>query len=92
VNPWQSEAARLLRVAMGGRGACRKAFAAEIGITPAHLCMLESGQRRPSLDLAAKIERSPIAGVPMIAWTQPPRSQVVNSSASQVDPEIVRVG
>ncbi len=91
--PWRTEGARLLRVAMGEADACRKGFAAAIGVAPSYLSMLENGQRRPGLDLAAKIETATLGGIPMIAWTQPPRvesSQRVKSDDLNTDDQTVK--
>lgn len=83
-HPWRTEGSRLLRVAMGEDHVCRKIFASRIGVALSHLSMLEHGWRRPSLDVAAKIETATLGGVRMIAWTHPPMvtSQVVNSVPS----------
>jgi len=39
-------------------GISQKKFAQIIGVTPAHLCFIEKGIRRPSPELAARIEKA----------------------------------
>lgn len=40
-----------------GAGLSQNAFAKLVGITPSYVAYLESGERRPSLELVARLER-----------------------------------
>jgi transcriptional regulator with XRE-family HTH domain len=74
-----SEAARLLAIAI--EGACMKAIAWQLGITPQFLGMLARGQRRPSLDVAIRIAH--VLKIDATAWeTKLPVSTEAMQSAS----------
>jgi len=51
-------------------GIPRRAIADQLGISTAYLSQLESGKKRPSLDLAFRIERLTGGAVPAASWTQ----------------------
>ena len=45
-----------------------KIVAPKLGIDPSHLSLLISGKRKPSIEIAAKIEK--IFNIPCIYWTE----------------------
>ncbi len=53
-------------------GKTRTQFADELGIGRPFLSMLESGRKRPSLELAVRIERLTAGGVPASSWIEEP--------------------
>jgi len=56
--------------AITASGQTRKAIADQLGISASYLSLLESGKKRPSLDLAFRIERLTGGAVPAASWTQ----------------------
>lgn len=46
----------------------QREFARTIGIDPSYLSLLVSGQKRPSLTLAVKIERATAGKVTCLSW------------------------
>lgn len=51
-------------------GKTRAQFAAELGIGRPFLSLLESGRKRPSLELAVRIERLTAGHVPAASWIE----------------------
>ncbi|MFN6976790.1 MAG: helix-turn-helix domain-containing protein [Gemmobacter sp.] len=53
-------------------GTTQGALAARLGVSDGYLSDLKSGKKRPSLDLAFRIEALTGGAVPASAWRQPP--------------------
>jgi DNA-binding transcriptional regulator YdaS (Cro superfamily) len=49
-------------------GKSRAAWAAELGISKSYLSHLANGDRQPSLEIAAKIERLTNGAIPAASW------------------------
>lgn len=61
----------MLTDAITRSGKTRTQFANELGIGRPFLSMLESGKKRPSLELAVRIERLTGGQVPASSWVAP---------------------
>lgn len=64
------EGARLLREYMAREGITSRAVAERIGVVPVYLSQILGGHRRPSLDLAIRIEGETSGAVPCRSWRQ----------------------
>jgi transcriptional regulator with XRE-family HTH domain len=51
-----------------GQNTTRAKFAEAVGCSEGHLSLLLAGKRRPSLDLANRIQRHTNEAVPMSGW------------------------
>lgn len=60
-----------LRAYLKSAGITQDAFAALIGASKGHVSELANGSKRPSLELAAAIERLTDGAVPAISWVAP---------------------
>ena len=60
----------MLTQAITASGQTRRAIADQLGISASYLSLLEGGKKRPSLDLAFRIERLTGGAVPAASWTQ----------------------
>lgn len=58
----------MLTDAIARSGKTRSQFAEELGVGRPYLSMLESGKKRPSLELAIRIERLTGGAVPASSW------------------------
>lgn len=62
------DGAQLLREYMAREGITSRSVAERIGVVPVYLSQILGGHRRPSLDLAIRIERETGSAVPCRAW------------------------
>jgi plasmid maintenance system antidote protein VapI len=62
------DGAHLLREHMAREGITSRAVAERIGVVPVYLSQILGGHRRPSLDLAIKIEAETGGAVPCRSW------------------------
>ncbi len=60
----------MLKLHIASSGRSRKDWAEDLGISRSFLSLLEAGQKRPSLELAVRIERATGGAVPVQSWVQ----------------------
>lgn len=75
----------MLTDAIARSGKTRTQFAEELGIGRPFLSMLESGKKRPSLELAVRIDRMTGGAVPASSWV-PAESTPTSNSETLHDP------
>lgn len=61
----------MLRNIVENSGLRQKVWAEQLGVSQAYLSELMSGAKRPSLELAVRIEEA--TGLPVRSWVRPPR-------------------
>jgi transcriptional regulator with XRE-family HTH domain len=60
-------------------------IADKLGVTPGYVCQLISGEKRPSLELAAKIELATDGAVSMRDWFTPEEIAAMRAEIAKAD-------
>ncbi|MDK8874708.1 helix-turn-helix transcriptional regulator [Paracoccus sp. SSJ] len=77
----------MLTEAIKSMGLKRAVVAENLGIGRAYLSGLESGKKKPSLELAVKIARLTGGAVPVESWVDPEVSAIPQPAATAAQPQ-----